>query len=289
MGDSVGRQSALGEFGFDILKADFVNLVNSDCDINQLVGFANQLGNAGEYLAVVELDGHAHPEAAEDLVDNLQQLYFVDQRVRAYDVGIALIKLAVATLLRPVGTPYGLYLETFEGHLQLVAVLHYKPGKRHREVVAQATVAQLCCQGSRVTGKGLGSDAAHEIARVKDFEEQLVALLAIFAHQGREVLHSRCLNLPVTEQAEDLANSIEYIVATRHLERRKIARTFWCRRFLCHNVKYFLMQRYTNLAKHICMGRYFQLILSTQTKTSEHTWTSKSQCARYLRPKARLS
>ena len=75
------------------------------------------------------------------LIDDLQKVNLVEQRVGADDVGIALIKLAVSTFLRAVGTPHRLYLESLEGELQFAAVLHHKASEWHGEVVAKPLLA----------------------------------------------------------------------------------------------------------------------------------------------------
>ena len=61
-------------------------------------------------------------------------------------------------------------------------MLHHIAGKGHGEVVAEAFLTQLRCQtacGS--VRQGTGIDAAQEIAGVEYLEEQLVALLTVFA------------------------------------------------------------------------------------------------------------
>ena len=113
--DSISGDAVCGELGVDIVKSDFVELVNGYGDIYNLVGLPNHLGDAAKNLAVVNLDAHTDAEAVEYLIDNLHQLHLVEQRVAAYHVSIALVELAVATLLRTVGAPHGLDLKAAEG------------------------------------------------------------------------------------------------------------------------------------------------------------------------------
>lgn len=56
-----------------------------------------------QYLTVIDFNTYADVEASKYGVDNLHQLHLVEQRVAAYHIGIALIKLTVASLLRAIG------------------------------------------------------------------------------------------------------------------------------------------------------------------------------------------
>ena len=98
---------------------------------------------SGQYLAVVQLDCHTDTELAEHHIYHLDKLYLIEQRVRAHNIGIALVKLAVTALLRAVGTPYGLYLETFERELQLLAMHHHEACEWYCEIVAETFFAEL--------------------------------------------------------------------------------------------------------------------------------------------------
>ena len=82
----------------------------------------------------------------------MQQFHFVEQRVGANHVGIALVELTVATFLWSVGTPYRLNLEAAERELQFVAVLYHKACERHGKVVAQTLLANLCSQTRAIFG-----------------------------------------------------------------------------------------------------------------------------------------
>ena len=62
-----------------LVKAYLVELVNGHGDVDNLVGCTYNLGYAAENFAVVDLDADANAETAEYLVDNLHQLYLVEQ------------------------------------------------------------------------------------------------------------------------------------------------------------------------------------------------------------------
>ena len=139
--DAVGRQ-----FGVHVVQPYLVQFVDGHGDVHNLVGRSDHFGNAGENLAVVQLDAHADAEFGEHGVHNLHQFHLVEQRVAAHHVGVTLVKLAVAPLLRPVGPPHRLNLVALERHGQLVAVLHHVAGERDGQVVAQSLLAQSCRQ-----------------------------------------------------------------------------------------------------------------------------------------------
>ena len=190
----------------------------------------NHLGNTIEDLAVVHLQCHADAERLEYTLHDLHKLHLTQERLRADDIDIALVELAIATLLRTVGTPYGLHLVTLEGECNLVLVLHNVAGKRHREVVAQTLLRDL-----RGLTHLLIREVSSVVARIQDLEEQFVALVAILTQEGREVLHRGGLERSKTIEAEDRLDRIENIVTTHHLNGREVARTLWNRRFLSHN------------------------------------------------------
>ena len=83
--------------------------------------------------------------------------------------------------------------------------------------------------------KILGRDAAQEISAVENLEEQFIALLAIFTHQGAEVFHCRCLDLLEAIESIYLSDGVENIVASRHFLWTEVTRAFGDTGFLCHN------------------------------------------------------
>ena len=165
----------------------------------------------------------------------MHQFHLGQQRVCAHYVGIALVELAIASLLRTVGSPYGLYLITAEGHGQFLAVLHHVAREGHSQVVAEALLAEAC---SQVAGCALGqfplADAAQEVAAVQYLEEQFVALLAVLAHQRAEVLHCGRLYLLETIEFINLANGVEDIVSSCCFLRTEVACPLGNTGFLCH-------------------------------------------------------
>ena len=211
---------------------------SGDCDIGELVTLAGDLGQAGEDLAVVDLDSHADAHVSEYLVDYLHHLQFVEQGVGAHYVHIALVELAVAAFLGTIGPPYRLDLVPLEGECQLVAVLDHEPRERHRQVIAQPFLADF--QGQRVAacfgelgGRHL-PDVAECVSGVENLEEELVSFLPVFAQQGGEVLHRRSLDGRVSVFAENGFDSVEDVVASGHLGRTEIPGAFGYGWFLRH-------------------------------------------------------
>ena len=93
-------------------------------------------GDAEEHLAVVDLECHGYAQIAENAFHDLDEFQFAQQAAAADDIYVALVEFTVATFLRSVGTPYGLYLITAERECYLALVLHDVTSQRYRKVVA---------------------------------------------------------------------------------------------------------------------------------------------------------
>ncbi len=232
----LGGQSFLNQFLVHILDTDLVQFVDCHRDVDNLVGLSDYLGDTRQNLAVVDMQAYTDTQAAIHLLHYLYQFHFADERVGADHVHITLVELAVTPFLRAVGTPDGLYLETLEGELYLVAVLHHKARKRYGQVVAQPffTHDARGFADTQVCPCELFAQRGHPVARIEYLEEQFVALLAVFAHQRAEILHCGGLNLLKAIQSKYRFDRIEDVVTTRHLYRREVARTLWNTWFLCH-------------------------------------------------------
>ena len=144
--DSLFRNAIIAKFLVYIVKTYLVELINSHGDIHNLLSLANYLSNTGKDLTVIDLDADTHTKLGKDCIYNLHQLNLVEKRIRTNHVGIALIELAIATLLWTVGTPYWLNLIALERHLQLITMLHHVACERHGKIVAKTLLAELCCQ-----------------------------------------------------------------------------------------------------------------------------------------------
>ena len=182
------------------------------------VGLAGNLGQAGEDLPVVDLDAHAHAHAAEDIVHDLDQFEFIQQRLASDHIDVTLVKLAVTALLRPVGPPYGLDLVAFEGEENLVLVLDHETGERHGQVVTEPFLRR----------------ERRFLPAVLDAEQQFIALFAVFSQQGAEIFEGRGLDGLVSVFAEYRLDCVEDIVAACHFGRSEVSGPLGNRRFLCH-------------------------------------------------------
>ena len=217
-------ESALSQFGAYVVEAYLVQFVDSNGDVDQPFRCANHFRDSSQHLAVVDFDRHADAQLVEHHVDHLHQFQLVEQRGAADHVGITLVEFAIAPLLRTVGAPHRLQLVAAEGEGDLVAVLHHKACKWHSQVVAQSAFTDL---RSHFVVILVEVDTFHEVAAVEHFEQQLVALFAVLAHQGAEVLHRRSLNGLESKCAEHRANGVENVVAPCHLCGQEVARSFW--------------------------------------------------------------
>ena len=113
-GDSCLVETFFAQLRIDVVETYFIEFIDGDGNIDDFLGRTDDFGNAAEYFPIVEFHGHPYAEPREHLIDKAQQFYFVQEGIRPDNIGIALEKLAVATFLRPVGPPYGLYLVAFE-------------------------------------------------------------------------------------------------------------------------------------------------------------------------------
>src|SRR5690606_35548367 len=89
------------------------------------------------------LDQHTDIKPTIHLINNLNQLHFIEQTVTTNNINVALVKLAVTSLLRPVSTPYRLYLITLEREGDLALVLYHKTGKGNCQVIAQTLLTDF--------------------------------------------------------------------------------------------------------------------------------------------------
>ena len=100
------------------------------------IRLTDHLGNTGQDFAIVHFNTHTYAETTEHFVHDLDKFHLVQQRIRPDDIAVALIELPIASFLRPVGTPYGLYLVTLERKREIVAMLHDKADEEYGQIIA---------------------------------------------------------------------------------------------------------------------------------------------------------
>ena len=205
----------------DGFEPDLVEFVDGHGDVHHLVGSSADFCEPCEHLAVVDLQGDADAELAEDRVHDLHQFQFVQLGAGSDHVDVALVEFAVAALLRAVCAPHGLDLEALEREGNLVLVLHHVAGEGNGEVVTQALFRSL---------GGL-------LAAVHHPEQELVSLVAVLAEQGGQVLHCGSIYLRISEGAENALDRIEDVVPLSHFLLREISHAFWYGRFICHRMQ----------------------------------------------------
>ena len=149
--DGIGRNSVFSQFCIHVFDTDFVQFIDGYRDIYDLICLTYHLSNSCEDLTVVDFDTYPYSELREYRIDNLHQLHLVQQRIRSYHICITLIELSVATLLRTVGTPYGLNLIALEWQRQFLTMHHHIAGKRYGKIISQTFLAELTSQFRSVT------------------------------------------------------------------------------------------------------------------------------------------
>ena len=179
------------EFCLHVFDTYLVEFVDGYCYVHHLVGMTYGLGYSVEDFTVVELEGHIDAEVTEDMFHNLGQLEFAQQTAGTYHVDVALVEFAVPAFLGPVGTPYGLYLIAAEREGQFALMLYHVAGQRYGKVVTQTLFADVCRKGVGRYARSLytvgnslhviGGEPTGKVARVENFEQQFVALFAVFA------------------------------------------------------------------------------------------------------------
>ena len=70
-------------------------------------------------------------------INHANELHFIHQRIATNHIGIALIKLAIPTLLWSVGTPHRLDLIALKRELDFIAMHHHIACEGHCKVVAK--------------------------------------------------------------------------------------------------------------------------------------------------------
>ena len=158
---------------------------------------------------------------------NLDEFQFADQAIATNDVYVTLIELAVTSFLRTISTPDRLDLKTLERERYLLAMLHHITCKRNGEVISQTFLRSKSCF----------------LSAVLNTEEELIAFLSIFAHEGGEVFHCRCLYLLKAIEGEHRFDGVKNIVTACHFELTEVTRSFGNTGFLCHisNRKYLVI------------------------------------------------
>src|SRR5690606_38757123 len=128
-----------GEFFSYAIYADLIEFVNG-CEERTLRGACvNQRCDPAQHIAVINANGvRVYAELFEHSFDHHDDFHFAYQRVGTHDVGVALIELAVSSLLRTVGAPARMHLVPPERKGYLVPVHNHVAGKWHGEVVAKA-------------------------------------------------------------------------------------------------------------------------------------------------------
>ena len=148
------------------------------------------LRNTGQDFAVINFQYKIFDtQITHHLMHHQHNFGFAQQRIRSHNVGIALVKLPVATFLGSVGPPNGLHLIAFEREGKRVPVHNHIAGKRHRKVITKPLFSNFREHRFGAGDQIIRRKTGRKIARIQDFEQQLVALIAIFTSERAEVFH----------------------------------------------------------------------------------------------------
>ena len=95
------------------------------------------------------------------------------------------------------------------------------------------------------------TDFIHIVARIQNFEQQLITFLAIFTHQRLKGFHSRCFYLLESIECIYILNGIKDVIAFRHFDRSEIASTLWNTWFLSHLLLFYIKCLVLNVLRNI--------------------------------------
>src|SRR6266496_294347 len=143
------------------------------------------------------------------------QFGFNYHRTRTEHVNIALIELSESSASGAIGPPHGLNLVALEKLRQFVLILGDDTSQRHGQIVAQRQI--------RFAGLFV-------FAALENFEDELIAFLAIFSPERLDVFNSGSFQGLETVAFVDFLNHADDVLAFADLFRKKVAHTA---RWLC--------------------------------------------------------
>ena len=180
-------------------------------------------GVLSEYAPGTPAKGYLFPPRNR-IVSGLADVVVV---VEAREKSGTLIELAVTSFLGPVCTPNRLNLKTLEREGYLLTMLHYIACKRNSEIITETFLRSKSCF----------------LSAVLNTEKEFISFLSVFAHEGGEVLHCRCLYLLKAIEGEHRFDGVKNIITACHFELTEVTRSFGNTGFLCHisNRKYLVI------------------------------------------------
>ncbi len=192
--DSLFGQSFLPHFRLYLLETDLVQLVDRHRDVYDLVRKAADLCQTGQHLAVVDLNEYPNSQQAEHPIHDLHEFQFIDLRFAADHIDIALVEFPVPALLRTVGTPDRLYLESLERKGDVILMHHHVAGERHGQIVPEPFLANPLGNRSAVHARGgtilLEIHPGEAVTGIQHPEQQFIALVSVLAQQRGKIFQS---------------------------------------------------------------------------------------------------
>ena len=176
----------------------------------QLRADARAVEQAAQHLAMIQPDREiGEPEAFSTSETAAQTSASTTGGGRSDRVHVALVELAEAPLLRPVGAPHRLNLVALEELRQLALVLGDDARQRHGEVVPQREVGF-----ARLTAF---------LAALQDLENQPIAFFAVLAEQRLDVLDRRRLERLEPVPLIHVGDDADDVRAPAHVLGKKVA------------------------------------------------------------------
>ena len=148
------------------------------------------------------------PELGERLAGRSTNLCFDHRRGRAEDVHVALIELAEAAALRPIGAPDRLNLIALEESRKTGPILRHHARERNGEVVAQT---KICLAGAAL------------FPALENLEDEPIAFVAVLAEQRVEVLERRGLERLEPVARVDALDRVDHVRPPPHIVGEEVA------------------------------------------------------------------
>ena len=219
------RQSALLKFANHAIHPHLVKLVHRNRPVRELrLSHPPQQSRGLEQTAIVDLDSETwDSQRRKGLRENLNEFQLAQGALRSDDVTVALGELLVASLAGTVAAPHVLDLVTLEREGQFVAVHDHKAGKGHRQIIAQRLLADARRQRRAVFARQKDVICLGEVIPVvENLEDELIALLPVFASQRRKVLEGRRLDRHEAMGLEHVTQGAKHPMPAHHGARSKI-------------------------------------------------------------------
>ena len=205
------------ELGNHHVRLNLPELVDRDeSGVVLRLGDAVQIEQRGQQPPVIQTNHEiVKAEPAKNFADGREQIDLDDQGRRTDRVDVALIELTKSPARGAIGAPDRLNLIALEELRQLVLILRHDTGERHRQIVPEREIR---------------FPAGLVLAALQNLENELVALVTIFAKQRLDVLERRRFERLEAISLVHIAHDADNVLPPAYFLWEKIARPS---RWLC--------------------------------------------------------